>query len=220
MTKLPSYSLLRVICFQILAVTTATSCRPGEKGKWVFHGSDGFQIEQKCRLCTPSVPWLSHIPTNATGTLQLMLASGQMIGEYQMSNGVKHGHSRFWNATGQPIMDACYLHGKLNGLYTTWHDNGIKASEGMFDEDREVGRHREWYETGVIKTDGEYGNGLRNGRYRRWMADGEILADGIYSNMWAQSGTMVLERVEGKPPVIGVYSNGALIEKRQWQKTQ
>ena len=109
MTKLPSYSLLRVICFQILAVTTATSCRPGEKGKWVFHGSDGFQIEQKCRLCTPSVPWLSHIPTNATGTLQLILASGQMIGEYQMSNGVKHGHSRFWNATGQPIMDACYL---------------------------------------------------------------------------------------------------------------
>jgi hypothetical protein len=220
MAKVISMSALRTMCLLLLVATASAACRHGGKGKWVFQGSDGMRIEQGYPLCMLDTPGLSELPKDATGTLQWFLPSGQMIGDYQLSNGVQHGTARLWNAKGQLIMDASYSNGRLDGLYATWHDNGTKASEELFRDGREEGRHIAWYETGTVKTDAEYATGLLNGRYRSWMPDGNIVSDGVYSNMWPQSGTVILEWIEGRPPTIGVYRDGILIQKRRWQEPQ
>jgi len=71
-----------------------------------------------------------------------------------------------------------------------------------------------------MKTDGYYVDGLNHGRFRRWLPDGTLVADGVYENMRAQNGTFIIEKKEGSPPVIGVYSNGAFIKKYTWRKTE
>ena len=183
----------------------------------VFIRSDGKVFEQRYSAYRADNPWKSLVPDNQSGTLQMYLRSGQMVSEYQISNGVWHGAAQLWDRKGHKLMEANYSMGKLDGMYRAWHYNRVKAREGRFSNGLEVGKHIAWYPTGALKNTCEYNSGMYNGLLQHWLQDGQIVANATYSNMWAINGTTIIEWVEGKPPVLGIYSNGLLLEKRKWR---
>ena len=211
-------SILQVIATVVLLITFTVSCCRGAKREMRFTGTDGTSVTQHYRL-SPNNLWKSKIPTNGMGTVELFTTAGQLVGQYAVSNGVLHGRAMAWYADdGTLVMDATYSNGELHGTYTRWHSKNLKEVEGVYSNGLPVGRHLAWYENGQIKSDENYVDGLEHGHSRTWLPDGSILADITYSNMWHQNGTAVLEWVEGKPPIIGIFTNGVLIEKRIYRR--
>lgn len=221
--KLRPFVILLVVIMLTALCTTLCFVRyvhlVNESCEWVLIEKNG---ESRKVMDIPSSKlaediWELKSNNDFTGILQLQGKHDCILAQYEVVNGIKNGFGKLWDNEGKLIMEATYLSNQLHGAYITWHDNGVKASEGVFYNNVESGRHRTWHKNGKIKSDGHYINGLINGNYREWMPDGVLLADAVYSNMWIQSGTAILERTEQQAPIIGVYSNGNLVEKRVWK---
>jgi len=209
-----------IAAIAIAVIAVIYSCESRKWGRWIFIGANGETREGRYRSPLGTLDEVSQLAGKSSGTLQLFSSSSQLGAEYQFSNGMFHGEAKQWNKNGQMTMRAFYSQDKLDGLYTAWYHNGIKANEVEYRNNLKTGRSLAWHENGRMKTDGNYVDGLNHGWFRRWLPDGTLVADGVYSNMWAQNGTFIIEKKEGSPPVIGVYSNGVFVKKYTWLRTE
>lgn len=207
---------LRFLVLAALLVPLSGCSMPNKDScKWVFSRTDGQSMTGICSIadCESEIkPW-SEATREATGTLHVSYPDGTVYQERGYANGRLSGAFRVWFPNGGMSQDVQYTNGVRHGLMTLWHANGQRASQATYHDGKLEGIYHEWHPDGRPQRETRYSRGVLDGRARSWNLAGDAVEDGVWRNMQPWDGRLTLYQRTGEPPVVGVYSNGVLIEK-------
>ena len=84
-----------------------------------------------------------------TGDVYATNASGAVIEEFSVRNGVVHGVERSWYGDGTPKTEVRVDRGRAIGTARYWHPNGRPAEERDFDDRGRIVARRRWTDDGT-----------------------------------------------------------------------
>lgn len=135
-----------------------------------------------------------------TGTWEFRDPSARRETSYR--EGVMHGSSRIWSASGQLLVEGAYVDGQADGDFRSWHPNGTPRELGRFAHGRKVGRWQTWFDNGAAEVVETYDNGVLSGPYEQFdrgglpLFKGHMVA-GQKSGQWLHYRAGKLVRQEG-----------------------
>src|SRR6185436_17445988 len=111
-----------------------------------------------------------------TGFLLDTYDDGAMKSRSAVSNGLLHGVSQGWHATGQQQVEEHFVTGTSHGLRTKWHSNGQKLSQVDIVNGKLQGTFRTWHENGERAEEMELKNGQPDGLAKSYFPNGFLKA--------------------------------------------
>ncbi len=199
-----------------LLVVALSGCELRHKDacKWTFERADGLGSEGVCRISETedeSKPW-SEAVADASGVLHVYYSDGAVYQERRYDGGRLQGPFRVWFPGGQIFQDVEYTNGLQNGKMVLWHQNGKQAVDARCMRGNLHGVYREWYANGQMRREARYEDGALDGVDRSWDERGRVVEDGVWRKLQPWEGRLIIYQRVGRPPVLGLYSNGVLVE--------
>lgn len=94
-----------------------------------------------------------------------------------LSNGVLHGPSEGWYASGTLQVREQFADGVTEGTVTRWREDGSKLSEGITHVGKQEGLFRRWHPDGQLSEEIPFQDGVPDGLSRAWHPDGSFKAE-------------------------------------------
>ncbi len=144
--------------------------------------------------------------TPFTGRAVTRDKDGRITGKTEFQQGLRHGTSIRWFATGEKKLEARFQKGRLNGAWTEFYKKGNKKFEAHFaggkphgtltnwnqtgqplfqrqaKEDQPHGKWIKWFPNGNKKEQGEWKEGKPHGTWLEWYAGGTLKEHIVFDN--------------------------------------
>lgn len=205
-----------------LFMITACSCiiKP-DNYKWEFYSLSNELIKEgvvdsssvENEFCLTEL----FAPTNELSGKLIVYRGSRKAMEKDINKGVLHGQLRFWYPNGMIMQEQEFYEGKQNGKMFLWYENGQLQSSSFFENDLIHGVTTNWYRGGGLQSIIGMSNGVSHGVRKRWDESGHVVEDGVFYKMQPWSGQLIILKKREQSPMLGIYSNGVLVNKYYWQ---
>ena len=136
--------------------------------------------------------------------------------DIRIKDGLKHGSSKEWFASGQKMKTNIWKNGVLHGYSREWYDNTQVKSKGKYLFGR---KHETWFEyfpNGQTAKKISYNDGVPNGLITTWYSNGQkqekgsVIKQSVENNLllYKKIGTWTRWHLNGQKKEKGAYING------------
>jgi Uncharacterized protein conserved in bacteria len=185
---------------------------------WTFEHDDGRVTTGRDDILKKKVTlFLSENPSGRM--VYKTIWRNRVVGEYRLLDGRKEGVERWWaDDSDELLSESVYRNGERDGIQKRWWGRNRPMVFEHYKDGKPDGVSTSWFETGALSSIRNYSNGLTVGENMDFTPSGKMVAHFWQSTngVTVISGTEIMRRFEGKPAVIGEFTNGVLI--RKWEE--
>ena len=136
--------------------------------------------------------------------------------DIRIKDGLKHGSSKEWFASGQKMKTSVWKSGVIHGYSREWYDNAQAKSKGKYLYGRKHETWIEYFPNGQISKKITYSEGVPNGLLTTWYSNGQrqekgsVIKKSSENNLalYFKTGTWTKWHLNGQKQEKGVYING------------